>query len=85
MYVTRLEIARPHVYWLVSNFSWTGGEPPSCIRGASVEGGVPALGAGQGARMSEGVIALIVVSGTVISWSVIYVVAHRSTYGGHSD
>ncbi|MCX5407970.1 hypothetical protein OHA37_29400 [Streptomyces sp. NBC_00335] len=34
--------------------------------------------------MSEGVIALIVVFGTIVIWSVIYVVAHRSTYNGQS-
>ncbi|MFE9564579.1 hypothetical protein ACFYM0_26140 [Streptomyces sp. NPDC006487] len=32
--------------------------------------------------MSEGVIALIVVSGTVVAWGAIYFAAHRSTYGG---
>ncbi|WP_327252202.1 hypothetical protein [Streptomyces sp. NBC_01244] len=32
--------------------------------------------------MSEGVIALIVVSGTIVAWGAIYFAAHRSTYGG---
>ncbi|MER5761098.1 hypothetical protein [Streptomyces sp. NPDC002082] len=34
--------------------------------------------------MSEGVIALIVVSVTIVAWGVIYFAAHRSTYGGHA-
>ncbi|MFZ3496875.1 hypothetical protein ACODT5_27265 [Streptomyces sp. 5.8] len=32
--------------------------------------------------MSEGVIALIVVSGTIVAWGVVYFAAHRSIYGG---